>query len=187
MRAALGFRPHSGWTTVVALGDDGGGVALLERRRLDLIDATLPRQMYHAAAALGLEGGAAELVRRAERNARDTATHAVGSLIADLRRDRGVDVVAVGLPAGKTRVPTELATVLRSHPLLHAAEGELYREVLGGACDLPVHLVEAHELGEQKQARRERLAELGRAAGPPWRQDEKDATICAWLALDRAV
>ena len=187
MRAALGFRPHSGWTTVVALGDDDGTVAVLERRRVELIDPELPRQMYHAAAQLGLDSGAADLVRRAERNARETARHAVGALIADLSGIRGVDVISVGLPAGKTRVRTELATVLRSHALLHAAEGELYREVLGDACDLPVHLVAAHELAEQKEARRESLMELGRAVGPPWRQDEKNATICAWLALDRTV
>jgi hypothetical protein len=172
---------------MVALGDDDGTVAVLERCRIELIDPELPRQMYHAAAELGLDGGAADLVRRAERSARETTTRAVGALIADLSHLRGADVVGVGLPAGKTRVPAELANVLRSHARLHAAEGELYREVLGEACDLPVHFVAPHELAAQKDARREALAELGRAVGPPWRQDEKDATICAWLALDRAV
>ena len=172
---------------MVALGVDDDTVSVLERRRVELIDPELPRQMYHAAAELGLDGGAADLVRRAERSARETTTRAVGALIADLRDLRAVDVVAVGLPAAKSDVPAEWATILRSHARLHAAEGELYREVLGGACDLPVHRVAPHELAEQKEARREALAVLGRAVGPPWRQDEKDATICAWLALDRAV
>jgi hypothetical protein len=39
------------------------------------------------------------------------------------------------------------------------------------------------DLGMAQQETESRLAELGRMLGPPWRQDEKFATLVAWLAL----
>jgi hypothetical protein len=39
------------------------------------------------------------------------------------------------------------------------------------------------ELGSSAEALRRALTELGRPIGPPWRKDEKDATLVAWLAL----
>ena len=39
------------------------------------------------------------------------------------------------------------------------------------------------ELGLSADELTRRLAEFGRTLGPPWRQDEKLATLAAWLAL----
>ena len=47
--------------------------------------------------------------------------------------------------------------------------------------DLPALCAAA--LGVSEGALRKRLAELGRELGPPWRQDQKSATLAAWLAL----
>jgi hypothetical protein len=41
----------------------------------------------------------------------------------------------------------------------------------------------ASDLGLPADKLTRRLAEMGRALGPPWRQDEKFATLAAWLAL----
>jgi len=77
---------------------------------------------------------------------------------------------------------------------MHAAEGELYREVLARAragCALPVTGVPERDLYDRAAAAlqvpvpdlRRRAAELGRACGPPWAQDQKSAAPVAWLAL----
>jgi hypothetical protein len=85
--------------------------------------------------------------------------------------------------------------VLAAHSLLHAAEGELYRDVLVDAAagrGLPVTLLGPRDaeptgrrlLGRDPAELRALLTELGRPFGPPWTRDHKDAIVAALLALD---
>jgi hypothetical protein len=191
--AALGFSARTGWAAAVAVAlDRGGRPVLLDRRMVELIDGTVPRQVYHAASGLPLDR-AATMVRRSERVAGELAGAAVASMVDELA-SRGETAVAAGIPVGGSRVPAELETVLASHMLLHAAEGDLFRQALMAAADehgLEVFAVPARdlmatagrELGSSTEALRRTLTELGRPIGPPWRKDEKDATLAAWLAL----
>jgi hypothetical protein len=192
MRAALGFRPHTGWTCAVALGGDVRSPEVVARRRLELSDPAVPWQPYHAASQLRLDA-AADLVGEAERVAAEAATAALGDLVETLRA-AGHDVVGAAVPAGKAAIPASLEKVLASHPLMHAAEGQLFRDVLAEAAaahGLAVWRVPAHALAEYVCAElgctgdtlRDLLAGLGRTIGPPWRQDEKEATLAAWIAL----
>jgi hypothetical protein len=191
-RVALGFSAHTGWAVAVAVALDGGTPVVLERRRVELVDASVPWQVYHTASARGLDEAAA-LVRQAEAVARELATAGVGSLVRELGA-AGHAVVGAAVPAGGSRIPRNLARVLASHALLHAAEGELFRQALLAAADqhdLDVHVLPARDLvpvAERVLARdeatlREILATLGGALGPPWRKDEKDATLAGWVAL----
>jgi hypothetical protein len=77
---------------------------------------------------------------------------------------------------------------LASHPLLHTAEGELFREALAQAsekCGLAVSRVRERELPERASALlrmpadklNARIAGIGKEIGPPWAQDQKQA---AW-------
>jgi hypothetical protein len=71
---------------------------------------------------------------------------------------------------GQPRPLPPLERILSSHPLLHAAEGQLSREAAASAA-------EAHGLGVFHVPPEEGadaaitviVAEIGRAAGPPWR------------------
>jgi hypothetical protein len=191
--AALGFSARTGWAAAVAVAlDDRGRLVLLDRRVVELIDGTVPRQVYHAASGLPLDR-AATMVRRSERVAGELAGAAVASMVAELA-SRGEGAVAVGIPVGGSQIPAELETVLASHTLLHAAEGDLFRQALMVAAEgqgLEVFAVPARDLmpaagrklGSSADALRRALTELGRPLGPPWRKDEKDATLAAWLAL----
>ena len=80
-----------------------------------------------------------------------------------------------------------LEKILASHPLLHTAEGELFRDALRAACrecGLPLTVVKERELFTRASERIERhVAAMGKGIGPPWRQDEKFAAVAAWLAL----
>ena len=193
MTAALGFSARTGWAAAVAVAlDRGGRPVLLERRMVELIDSTVPRQVYHAASGLPLDR-AATMVRRSEQVAGELAGAAVASMVAGLL-SRGETAVAAGIPVGGSPVPAELETVLASHMLLHAAEGDLFRQALMAAADehgLEVFAIPARdlmaaagrELGSSADTIRRTLTELGRPLGPPWRKDEKDATLAAWLAL----
>ena len=84
-----------------------------------------------------------------------------------------------------------------SHALIHTAEGELFRKALVNASErygLPVTGVKERELFDRGTVDlhipvdklKRHVAELGRAIGPPWRQDEKLAALAGWVALAAA-
>jgi hypothetical protein len=195
LRVALGFRPHTGWSTVVAVGRDRGAVRVVHRGQLKIGPAQLPAQVYHAAREVG-PAEAVELVGRVVGEVGGLAVAEVGAVVAALRA-RGQHPVAAGIPVGVTAIPAGLALILASHALLHAAEGDLYCQALADGADrhgLALALVPApdlaaraaRELGVDAAAVRDRLTALGRELGPPWRRDEKDATLAAVLALAAA-
>jgi hypothetical protein len=99
------------------------------------------------------------------------------------------------LGSGKALPP--LSKILSSHPLLHTAEGELFRDAVSRACqscglstvgvkekELSVRARE--ELGFSDTVIEQHLGRMGKTVGPPWRQDEKFATLAAWIALAAA-
>jgi len=193
-RAALGFRAHSGWAAAVAVAGSPTAPAVIDRRRLEIADPEDgdAKQPYHAAEGLDL-AEAERLVRRCTESSQRLARAAVGAMRAGLQAS-GHRVVGCGLLLGSGRALPDLHGILASHALIHTAEGQMFRDVLAEAGrhhDLPVLAVGERELmarctadlGLSADQIARRLAELGRALGPPWRQDEKLATLAAWLAL----
>ena len=191
--AALGFRAHSGWVALVAVSfEEHFPVPLLHERPHLVKTFTFEfRQPYHTAEKKPLEeaGGFIERVR-AEANA--LAFDAIQSAQANLVT-RGFKLQACGLLASSAKPLPNLAHILASHPLIHTADGELFRESLVAACNkvgLAVVVVRESELLERAgRALRlsaseltSRLAQLGRVHGSPWTQDEKFATLAACLA-----
>jgi hypothetical protein len=188
---ALGFRSHSGWAALVAVAGPAMEPAVVVRRRVELSRKT-PRQPFHAAE--GRPFAAAEaLIRRATDEATTLAERGVEAAIAQLRA-AGHEPVAGGLLLAAGRPLPGLRDVLASHALIHAAEGELFRDVLRQASRrYGLRVTEVREKDLEEQAARSlkrspaelarRLAEWGKALGPPWTQDEKRAALVAWLAL----
>jgi hypothetical protein len=170
----LGVAPRSSSALVVALTAPPD-VRLLARTHVDLVGDDLPAQAYHAAAGLPLP--------EAERLVQQWAEEALASVEAcftELMEERRL--LAVGIAAVVRPVP-ELAAVLRSHPLLHLAEGQLAREAVAEAATragLPVHYLDPK--GRHDPIAVERTVALGRTAGPPWRKEHKMAALAAQLA-----
>jgi hypothetical protein len=192
--AALGCRVHSGWAALIAVAGPLAAPVVLERRRIELVDRTIPggAQPFHAARLLNLDE-ARQLTSRSLEGATRLARAALGAAAGLLRR-QGSEVTAFGLIQSSARPLPPLAAVLASHALVHTAEGELFRDALAAAAadlGLSVLRVKERDLLDRCAARpgiaagdvERRLADLGRALGPPWRQDQKLATLAAWLAL----
>ncbi len=183
---ALGVALHTAWAivTVVAVPAAGRPAALLDRRRIELTGAGCPAQAYHAAAAAGL--GPAEAAALIERCATAGSVMAGRGLAAALGVARaGGSPVACGI-AGEERELPPLAASLRSHTLLHAAEGQLARAVVADAAaalGLATSHVTARAAAEP--AVLAALAELGQAAGRPWTADHRSAAAAALAALRR--
>ena len=202
IRAALGFRAHSGWAALVVVagparraGGPRRSPVVIDRRRVELVTPGIPRQPYHAAEKLDLKE-AERLVGRCADTAARLARQAVRAVVEDLR-DKGHEVAGCGILLASGRPLPALAATLASHALIHTAEGELFRDALSRAsehCGLPVTGVRERELYERgakefrialNQLRRD-VAEMGRALGPPWTQDQKQAALVGWLALAAA-
>jgi len=192
--AAIGFRPHSGWACLIAVAGPLGALHVIERRRIELADRATPGsvQPFHFAEGQDLkkaERWIEQCLNTSERLARDAIEVTVSKL-----RQQGYRVRACGLVRSSARPLPEVESVLASHALIHTAEGEMFRDALTRASahhGLSVLGVKDRELfdrcgtdlGMAQPKIESRLAELGRMLGPPWRQDEKFATLVAWLAL----
>ena len=132
--AALGFRLHTAWAALVAIAGVPGKFQVLLRRRIELLPLgdSVPRFVYHKAAELR-PSEAVELVSRAEAASKESALTAVKEVLDHLG-SLGVTVKAGGIPCSSRAVPTDPAAVLRSHPMIHTAEGALFQRAVTSAC-----------------------------------------------------
>lgn len=194
----LAFAAHSGWAAAVAIGGTPQRPVLLARERLELADEKLTgaKQPYHAIEPLPLAEASARLATFRE-SAAALATSNVGTLI-ETARAAGIEPIAAGILDSSGREPGALEAILASHALIHAADGNHFREALGKACAalrLPCARVRQRDLPAEaartlKRKPREltaTLARLGREAGSPWGADQKSAALLAWLLLARGV
>jgi hypothetical protein len=193
-RAALGFRVHSGWAALVALGGSAASPSVLWRGRIELCTRGVHRegQPYHAAAEMKLEDGRAFLDECARR-ASSMAHTALQETVADLSA-RGYRIVGACVLMGSGRPLPVLEKVLAAHPLIHTAEGEFFRGATRQGCQscgLAVSGVKesdlaartAGALGISGEELLRGIADLGKLVGPPWRQDEKLCAMASWMLL----
>ena len=193
-QAAIGFRAHSGWAAVVAVCVDEGAPVVLVKQRVHLVDTFTYefRQPYHTAEKM-LLGQAREFIARMEAEARRLAYGAIRELEARTQ-EQGVKLTRCGLLLASGRPLPVLEKILASHALIHTADGELFREALlhaSARCGLCEFTIKEKELldrsGQVFRAKPDelmrRVTELGRSLGAPWSQDEKFATLAAWLAF----
>ena len=179
---------------MVALGRSIAGLEVLVRSRIEMVDPLDPesKHPYHAVESLAVEEAARRLVRH-RAIAEDRASGAITSLAVDLAV-RGWHLASVGLLDAANRRGLSLASILASHALIHAAEGDHFREALIAAAernDLAASRVKARDLEAQAETRlgrpvtelRETVKGLGRQVGPPWGADQKAAALLAWLLL----
>src|SRR5208283_6031604 len=167
MRVALGFRTHSGWTAMIALRDPVAAPAVVQRRRLELADLRISgsKQPYHAAEKMKLNE-AEEFIRERLESSLAMARNAVDQALTELSKKSYVVHWACVI-AGSGRPSPSLAATLKSHALIHTAEGDFYREVIRRACDsagLKTTAIKEKELRVQMSMyeRAERISEMGK-------------------------
>jgi hypothetical protein len=176
---------------LVAIAGPRSDPTVLVRRRVALVPYGEEGAVYHAAEEMQL-ADAARLVERASADACARAEQALDALAADIGADARLG--AAGIVESNSALPSSLETILRSHALIHTAEGVLYRRAIDAAArrrELAVVGVPSKQLAAraalQVGVRADALAawviERGRAVGRPWGRDEKDALLVACIAL----
>ena len=192
-RAAIGVRTHSGWGALVAVSNDAGAVEVIQRQHVAITSPETRggKQPYHFAKSLELPE-AEKFLAACFVASKCLALAAVRDLVGELCGQYRVVGSAVLLASGRPLPP--LAKILASHALIHAAEGEFFREAFSKACeslDLPVTGFRERDLDEcvkttfGKSATRmsQQISALGRSLGPPWTKDQKMATLAALVVL----
>ena len=195
MRVALGWKAHSGWAALVALGGDARAPELIERSRVELIPpdgAEWAKQPYHAAEGLEPED-ARDVVKRGVASAQRLAAREMKAA-----RERcakaGHAVCGCGVLIGGGMPSWSTDEILAVHFRMHKAEGELFRDALAQgarACDLALTTLPdksalesaVRELRATRVWLDDLLAALGKRAGAPWGKDQKEAAAAALVAL----
>ena len=134
-RAAIGVRMHSGWGALVAVSNRAGTVEVIDRRRVAITAPGTPgaNQPYHFAENLELLE-AEKFLGNCFAASKRLALTAVREVVGELRgRQYSVVGSAVLLASGRPLPP--LSKILGSHALIHAAEGEFFREAFSKACE----------------------------------------------------
>ncbi len=196
-KAAVGFRVHSGWSAVVAVSLEKAVPIVLRRQRAELVKtfSYTFRQPFHTAEKMDF-AEAGKFVAGIRTEAEGLAYQAIHAIKVDLE-EQGYRLERGGLLLASGRPLPELEKILLSHALIHTADGELFRNALRSAslrCGLQVTCTKERELLERcaeafslrPPVVLRRATELGKGLGAPWSQDEKFATLAAWLALGTA-
>lgn len=192
--AAIGVSVHSGWGAVVAIAGERGTEQVLLRRRVVIIDSKIAgsAQPYHYVAKKEISAAEKHLTRCASVSghlALESLTH----LSTELAEINFVPKAAVVLLSSARPLP-DLQAILASHPLIHTAEGEFFRQAFRDAFDklrIPVTGIRARDLndaaakafGKSASAIQKRIDSMGRSIGPPWTKDEKTAALAATIVL----
>lgn len=122
---------------------------------------------------------ARSMIRKVEAFAAKRASASLAALIADVEGD-SIRVVGIAVVATDRAIPDELERVLRSHQLLHAAEGDLFEEALmegGSSLGRPVARV------APPTSIHPAVDALRTTVGSPWQKDHKLATMAALTLL----
>ena len=199
--AAIGIRPHSGWAALVVVAGSPGAIEVIDRRRVVITAPNVKgaTQPYHFAQQClekdhSLPDAERYLARCAEAS-EELAWNALREVVLEVRRrEKVVANCAILLAAGRP-LPA-LPKILASHPLIHTAEGEFFRQSFRGAGErLKLRVSGIREKDLEEQARgafgakanllQSEIAGLGRTLGPPWTTDQKNACLAALLALPR--
>ena len=180
--ALIGIADHNGWAIMVTANRDG---TLIDRRRVELVDADLPKHPHHhEAQSLPLDEALA-LVERVRVSANRCALSCLDAVAADV----SVPISAVAIRECP-EMPATVAERISNYRAQCNADSVMYRTALAEAAALkqwPVHwyvrktvFTNAGEAAGRNID--ELLREIGKSVGPPWQKDHKMAMAAAIVA-----
>lgn len=175
----IGISDHGGWAVLVTVARDG---TLLDRRRVELVDDTLPSLPHHHEGQLLPIDGAVALVERVRVSAERYAVLALDAVAMAVPH-----VLGIALRSCPPLPPT-IAERITDYRARNVADWVMYRKALASAAEArnwPVHWYDAKKvLGSASRALHvenldAHFSQLRRAVGPPWNQDHKLAMAAA--------
>jgi hypothetical protein len=188
---AIGLRAKTGRAIVVALGGPPESPIVLLKTEIKLVDPKVPAtaQPYHEIMELPFDQWERAVSKSAKAIER-VAAKALAKMIDQLQAS-GQKPIGVGVVGAPDR---NLARIGNPHIRAHAGEGVLFRRVLEiGAesnglkwqvfSDREFDGAVAMRLSSKYSKIRQSLDNLRQSVPPPWRMDEKQAALAAWVVL----
>ena len=117
-RVALGFSVHIGKAAVVAVGGTAAAPEILGKAALQVATTFEEGAVFHMGQELPLDEARA-LIRDSEVRFAERARIQLAAFVAQL----GARVVAAGMVAAPPKTLPPIESILKAHPLVHAAEG----------------------------------------------------------------
>jgi hypothetical protein len=167
---------------------------ILERRKIVIMDAKTAgmAQPYHYVEEMELRAAEKHLSKCMDTSLR-LAQEALQKICTQIQ-DRGFSLVGAAILLSSARPLPELDEILNSHPLIHTAEGEFFRQAFRDALaklKIPVTGIRESALPEHAQKTFgktaadvcSRIDSMGRLLGPPWTKDQKAAALAAAITL----
>jgi hypothetical protein len=193
-KVAFGLKAHSGWAALVVLGEDGDELAVVDRRRIELVEEQWAKQPYHAAEELE-RTEAHDLVNRGIHAAHRMAFSEMKAAV-ERERKRKNDIAGCAVLVGSPMPGWSTDQIFAVHFRMHKAEGALFQNALVRAsqkCKLNTLPVLEKELMAQASSQLDtrpdllvkKIAALGKPIGAPWGRDQKDAALVALMVLQR--
>jgi hypothetical protein len=183
---------HTGWAYAVCVAASGNTPAVIERRRVKLIDAGLPTQPYEHDTRAMREDVANAVIARVRRSISARALEALQHIATEMG-PHAVVALAIRKPPFP-ELPDTVAAAWQSNRLLYAADGMMYQLALCRAAQklgLAVHLCRrgdetaqaARQLGVTPEEIDEFVGRSGRPPGSPWTQEHRRAYAAGIAAL----
>jgi hypothetical protein len=184
---------HTGWAHLVCVAAPGGMPAVVERRRVTLIDSGLPRQPYEHDSTALREDAANALIAQVRRSIAARTSETLTRVVTELAPSYAVIALAIRTPPFAD-LPETVAAVRKSYQLQCAADGMLYQLALCRAArqrGLDVQMYRrggetswaAEQLGVTLRQVEDFVSRSGRPAGPPWTQEHRRAYAAGIAAL----
>ena len=185
--AGVGLVVRPGRATVVILEGTRRRPAMVLRHEIDLGDVWVPESLHPYHRELGDPGPAGVRARRRGcAAARRASSRAIRRLVGEMRSH---GFAPNGVAMVLTR-PSKSAPDLGAHARAHAEERKLYSGAVAAALDA-CGLRVTRFIGEDLRAlAAKRVADVdgtlrafSHVVGTPWRAQEKQAALAAWLVL----
>jgi len=185
----IGVADHSGWAVLVSVAAVNGKPAVVDRRRVELIEKGVPSQPYHHETLSLGDTDAERMLRQVRRSIAACTATAFDRLAADLSPQYRVSAMTIRQPP-LASLPATVAEVHSSYYVQCRADGMLYHSVICTGARERGWTVTLHPRGEELAIAADALRvspreverflhELRHTMKSPWTAEHRNAVAAA--------
>ena len=191
----VGVADHSGWAILLSVAAMNGTPAVVDRRRVELIEKSVPNQPYHHETLALSETESERMLRQVRRSIATCTATAFDRLAADLSPQYRVSAIAIRQPSLPS-LPATVGEVHSSYYVQCRADGMLYHSAICAAARERGWKVTLHARGEELAIAADALQaspreverflnELRHTMKSPWTAEHRNAVAAAIGSLGK--
>ena len=183
--AIIGVSDHGGWAVLVTVARDG---RLLDRRRIELVDETLPGLPQHHEGQMMPLDAAVALVERVRVSAQSHSARALDGLANAVPHISGIALRSC------PQLPPTIAERIKDYRARNVADWVMYRKALASAAEArgwsvhwfdPKKVLRSASQALHVESFNAYFLQMRKTLGAPWNQDHKLAMAAAVVTAMR--